>query len=96
MDRKMTYEVYCRVCNWTSGQLADIVDAEKKFDLHEAETGHRHCGRDRFLKCRCGNELLLDSFTNECSCGIEYNTSGQQLAPRNQWDADTDDCNDDY
>jgi hypothetical protein len=39
---------------------------------------------------RCGNEVVLDSFTNSCSqCYLDYNQSGQQLAPREQWGEET-------
>lgn len=37
----------------------------------------------------CGREVMLYSFTNTCECGAEYNTSGQKLAPRSQWGAET-------
>lgn len=39
----------------------------------------------------CHAEVVLrDSFTNACgACGIEYNGSGQHLAPRSQWGDET-------
>lgn len=41
-------------------------------------------------KCECcGRELDLMSFTNDCECGAEYNSSGQRLAPREQWGEET-------
>lgn len=40
-------------------------------------------------RCACGKEVELPSFTNTCECGREYNSSGQELAPRSQWGWDT-------
>ena len=37
----------------------------------------------------CGCEVVLDSWTNTCDCGIDYNGSGQQLAPRRFWGEET-------
>jgi hypothetical protein len=37
-------------------------------------------------RCFCGKIVELVDFTNTCGCGLEYNTSGQILAPRNQWE----------
>lgn len=37
-------------------------------------------------QCSCGEIVDLLGFTNECKCGLEYNTSGQLLAPRCQWE----------
>lgn len=36
-------------------------------------------------KCDCGEEVILDSFTNTCSCNRDYNMSGQLLSPREFW-----------
>jgi len=43
---------------------------------------------------RCGTEITLhSSWANSCDkCGVEYNGSGQQLAPRSQWFEDTNEC----
>lgn len=42
------------------------------------------------IECYCGNELALSSsWANVCSCGIEFNGSGQELAPREQWGEET-------
>lgn len=35
--------------------------------------------------CLCGRKVILDSFTNTCDCGCDYNSDGQRLAPRCQW-----------
>jgi hypothetical protein len=37
----------------------------------------------------CGEEVVLCGFTNTCVCGADYNSSGQRLAPRNQWGEET-------
>jgi len=39
--------------------------------------------------CDCGEKIHLANFTNTCECGIDYNSSGQQLAPREQWGSET-------
>jgi len=45
--------------------------------------------RRRVVKC-CGADLVCRDFTNTCSrCGADYNMSGQRLAPRTQWGAET-------
>ena len=41
-------------------------------------------------KCdHCGADVELYGFTNTCDCGADYNMSGQLLAPREQWGAET-------
>lgn len=46
--------------------------------------------RFKTLRCDCGTHLTLhDSWSNECSCGTEYNGSGQKLAPRRFWGEET-------
>lgn len=40
-------------------------------------------------RCRCGQTVQLDGFTNTCACGRDYNSNGQLLAPREQWGEDT-------
>jgi len=39
--------------------------------------------------CCCGEEVYLDRFTNACECGRDYNSAGQELAPRSQWGEET-------
>jgi hypothetical protein len=36
--------------------------------------------------CSCGRSVELVRFTNTCDCGFEYNSCGQLLAPRSQWE----------
>lgn len=41
------------------------------------------------VECDCGRHVHCDdSWANGCECGREYNSSGQQLAPRSQWGAE--------
>lgn len=40
----------------------------------------------------CGGEVLLEGFTNTCSCGADYNSSGQILADRSFWGEETGEC----
>jgi hypothetical protein len=37
----------------------------------------------------CGDQVYLEHFTNTCDCGADYNMSGHQLAPREQWGEET-------
>ena len=39
--------------------------------------------------CDCGSEVVLEGFTCPCDCGADYNSSGQRLAPREQWGEET-------
>jgi hypothetical protein len=40
--------------------------------------------------CSCGEVIELHNFTNTCfECGKDYNSSGQELAPRDQWGEET-------
>lgn len=41
------------------------------------------------VQCDCGRTVTCDSFTNTCSCGRDYNWSGDLLAPRDQWGEET-------
>ena len=43
----------------------------------------------RIGRCQCGAEVELEHFTNTCDCGRDYNMSGQELAPREQWGEET-------
>ena len=40
-------------------------------------------------QCDCGRKVYLDSFTNTCDCGIDYNMSGDRLASREFWGEET-------
>jgi hypothetical protein len=49
-------------------------------------------GRERevtVVKCDCGDKVWCPEFTQTCSCGADYNMSGQRLAPRDQWGEET-------
>lgn len=51
------------------------------------EWSYRH---PRVGRCDCGEEVVLDQFTNTCyGCDADYNMSGQRLAPRSQWGEET-------
>lgn len=44
----------------------------------------------RFGKCVCGSKIEFSHFTNTCdNCNRDYNSSGQELAPREQWGEET-------
>jgi len=41
-------------------------------------------------RCSCGGEVELSGFTNTCErCSKDYNSSGAELAPREQWGEET-------
>ena len=40
-------------------------------------------------RCECGELVVLANFTNTCVCGKDYNSAGQELAPREQWGEET-------
>lgn len=42
------------------------------------------------VECDCGEEIECSRFTNTCyECRIDYNDSGDQLAPREHWGEET-------
>jgi hypothetical protein len=45
----------------------------------------------RVIECRCGKPIALwSSWANACEkCGVEFNGSGQMLAPRCFWGEET-------
>lgn len=40
----------------------------------------------------CNQEVVLHGFTNTCECGVDYDSSGNELAPRSQWGEETGEC----
>ncbi len=49
---------------------------------------------DRIGYCPCGANVFLVAggsfnFTTTCNCGKDYNSSGDELAPREQWGEET-------
>ncbi len=62
--------------------ISEAVRDPDTFELIEAQV----------IECnRCGSEIALwSSWANACDrCGVEYNGSGQELAPRSQWGEET-------
>jgi len=46
--------------------------------------------------CECGKIVSLGGFTNTCeNCGRDYDSSGQELAPRYFWGEETNETLDD-
>ena len=41
------------------------------------------------VECDCGEKVMCEGFTSTCICGADYNSSGQRLAPREQWGEET-------
>ena len=66
--------------------MADIIRYEKVF----RPRGYwYHEFTAPVIKCACGAEVVCEYFTNVCTCGRDYNTCGQLLAPRSQWGEET-------
>lgn len=65
----------CEGCRW------DILDELHAQGDHERAT--------LVQACDCGRQVWCDGFTNTCECGADYNSSGQLLAPREQWGEET-------
>lgn len=46
--------------------------------------------RFKVIRCDCGCEITLYNWwSTDCDCGLEYNGSGQRLAPRQFWGEET-------
>ena len=65
---------------------------EHKVTPFKRTSWEQSCQVPAVLKCYCGREVFLDSFTCPCDCGRDYNMSGQLLAPRSQWGEETGEC----
>lgn len=60
--------------------------------LGRIKVGKTTGGNDKWrmlIRCDCNNELVCNNFTNECSCGRDYNFGGSLLADRSQWGEET-------
>lgn len=70
-------QAMCFQCDWRGDFTSDGCP-----NCHEAKVF-------LVIKCGCGEEVVCDGFTNICSCGADYNWSGQRLASRSQWGEET-------
>jgi hypothetical protein len=62
----------------------------KTIDDMGVETFRSKVVTPKMGRCVCSAEVYLDRFTNTCSgCGRDYNSAGQELAPREQWGEET-------
>ncbi len=69
--------------------LTGMIDGVRIIDEGAQCYDERHV-TPKIGRCSCGGEVHLDRFTNTCdSCGKDYNRSGQELAPREQWGEET-------
>ncbi len=68
-----------RFCTTGAEDVIDNGIKRREYSYRKAAVG----------KCVCGGKVSLDSFTNGCQCGRDYNMSGQELAPRNHWGEET-------
>jgi hypothetical protein len=65
----------------------------RRVDEAVKDTYFRSYRRSAVGECVCGQEVSLSGFTNTCECGLDYNMSGQMLAPREQWG---EECNEQW
>lgn len=66
-------------------------EAEAWLEEHHPEVDNLRqirCFDYKYCDC-CGRRVWLSGFTNTCDCGADYNNSGDLLAPRSQWGAET-------
>lgn len=64
---------------------------QKEVELRTTRAGDEYVYREDALgQCDCGEEIFLSRFTNTCpTCGRDYDSAGNELAPREQWGCDT-------
>lgn len=82
-------ELYCPVCQH-----------EERYEDGETHPSYGHnvecpkchqamMSRSTFITCDCGATVYLGGFTNECDgCGKLYNSFGNELRPRSEWEED--------
>lgn len=81
------------LCETAQGSLAacltGVVDGKPINDLGVVRREHSYT-EPALGKCACGATVVLDRFTCTChACGRDYNSAGQELAPRSQWGEET-------
>ena len=70
-----------------SGEVATICPPFVDY----SERWYRH---PKVCKCQCGDELVMDCDSEGlvyCHCGKCYNTAGQSIRPRSEWEERYDD-----
>lgn len=82
MLTNLRYLVGCQNCGWQG-------------ERSSADVGCPVCQGfartlDKWGTCPCGATVYCNRFTNSCAaCGRDYNSSGQELAPRSHWGEET-------
>ena len=70
-------------------RVADLVADESYEDCGVREVSWSYSD-PAVIRCDvCTMHVELHGFTNSCSCGADYNMSGDMLAPRSQWGEET-------
>lgn len=72
-----------------AGCLSGKVDGRTMIARGITECSHSHSEPAEGECNRCKRTVVLHGFTNTCECGVDYNMSGQELAPREQWGEET-------
>ncbi len=76
---------------WKSYQACKecVVDG-KKMMPPKIQWVERSCYEHAIGKCdNCNEKVSLNSFTNTCECGADYNMSGHLLSDRSNWGIET-------
>ena len=68
--------------------LSGFVDGTPIYDLGIYKISNTY-RQPAIGECSCGQEVCLGGFTNSCDCGRDYNSVGQELAPREFWGEET-------
>lgn len=76
-------ETYCRDC-----QHEEEVEESKGVRIEKCpKCGSKDLFRSAFVRCKCGEKVYVNRFTNQCpKCGKLYNSFGEQLADPSEWD----------
>jgi len=80
--------------HWVNGELERVEGTGRRVVIKLIDMGaieHRHSYVEPAVGvCACGALVELDRFTNTCGrCERDYNSSGQELAPREFWGEET-------
>jgi hypothetical protein len=69
----------------------EYVEVEKFIEIDGEQVDASYTYRDHAIgECNwCKAEVVLAHFTNTCECGADYNSGGQELAPRECWGEET-------
>lgn len=82
------FEKECIIKN-SNDSLVAHQEREKIIDNVPEGWSISYCRVYPVVKCICGKEISCTRFTNTCTCGRDYNFTGDLLASRKHWGAET-------